>query len=195
MSITDYFEPAAKQTVANVLGSSRIGKMKKFTFEGHTFDPSHLAHMYYEVTQGALNVKLDMSQSSSAYYKAGSNTLYIKFVGADSITRQALIVHETTHALFDFKAAKMDIAASESIAYIAQCLYARANSGNSDPDARLYDEKSSKDKVFEIGWEIAGKILNGGSVSSDDVSNMRSAVSHHPYYASNHGSTADFDGI
>lgn len=195
MSFTEYFEPAAKQTVANVLGSSRIHKMKKFTFQGHTFDPAHLAHMHYEVTQGALNVKLDTSQNSSAYYKAGSNTLYIKFVNADSVTRQALIVHETTHALFDFKAAKMDIATSESIAYIAQCLYARANSANSDPDARLYDEKSSKDKVFEVGWEIAGKLLNGGSLSGDDVSNMRSAVSQHPYYASKHGTTADFDGI
>lgn len=195
MSIAEYFEPAAKQAVANVLGSQRIHKMKKFTFEGHTFDPAHLAHMYYEVTQGALNVKLDTSQSSSAYYKAGSNTLYIKHISANSISRQALIVHETTHALFDFKAAKMDIAASESIAYIAQCLYARANSANSDPEARLYDEKSSKDKVFEVGWEIAGKLLNGGSLSSDDVSKMRSAVSQHPYYASKHSSTADFDGI
>ncbi|HUF03234.1 MAG TPA: hypothetical protein VMM38_03580 [Aridibacter sp.] len=89
----------------------------------------------------------------------------------------------------------MDIEASESIAYIGQCLYAQANSDDSDPDARLYDNKASKDKVFEVGWEIAGRLLNEDPLSSNYVSRMKSAVTQHPFYASNHDATADFDGM
>jgi hypothetical protein len=194
MSISDYLTAAAKASVAYVLGSPKIGKMKKFTVSSHTFEPSHLAHMSYEARQGALNVAVKTSLNGSAYYKAGNNTLYVGFYVADSITKEALIVHEATHALFDFKAAKMDIATSEAISYIAQCQYARANNTDPDPESRLWDE-GTKDTVFEVGWKLAGKLLNGSSLTGSDVSEMKDAVSQHPNYAANGSVIADFDGI
>jgi hypothetical protein len=194
MSISDGLNYAAKATVAFVLGSPKIAKMNRFSFAGHTFEPSQLAHMSYEAKQGALNVAVDHSLYGSAYYKSGNNTLYLGFYVADSITREALIVHETTYALLDFKGAKMDIATSESISYIAQCQYARANNDDSDPDSRLWDE-GVKDNVFEVGWAIAGKLLGRAVLSSTDVAIMIEAVSKHPNYSANGSVIADFDGI
>ncbi|REJ77341.1 MAG: hypothetical protein DWQ47_13210 [Acidobacteria bacterium] len=186
----------AKNNVASVLRSSKISKIPTFTFEGHTFRPGHLSHMYHELTNsnGKLNVEVDTNQSSSAYYKSATNTLYLKFVGVNTLTRRALVVHETTHALFDFKAANMDIATSESIAYIAQCCYARANSTDPDPEVRLTGA-GNKDVVFEVGWRIAGKLLGGGSIDSTDVRDMRDAVAIHPFYSADHSTAADFDGM
>ena len=86
----------------------------------------------------------------------------------------------------------MDVATSESIAYIAQCQYARAHSKN--PEERLYSENEAKDAVFAIAWNIAGRILDGEKVTQEDINEMRYAVRHHPEYASDATASAGYDG-
>ncbi len=180
---------------AAVLRGAKAAKIKQFTFEGHTFVQGHLAHMATEIThpQGALSVEYDSSLNGLAEYDSSDNTLFLGFLFPDSISKGALIVHEATHALFDFKASNMDIATSESIAYIAQCQFARANSSN--PNIRLFSDNASKDKVFEIGWRLAGKVLNGNSFTAADITDMRNAISQHPFYSGKHSNGANFDGM
>jgi hypothetical protein len=184
----DVFDGIAANSVITVLLGHGVSNMKKFTFEGYNFDASALSVMAYEIRDGRMGVAYSDKMGTKAIYNSTENKLYVGFFSAESDSRKALIVHETTHALCDFQAKKMDVAKSESIAYIAQCLYARANSNSNDPDARLYSEDEAKDKVFEIGWRIAGKIIDGGTID------MRSAVSGHPYYATNASSSAGYDG-
>lgn len=196
MSFSEYATEAAKFSVASVLGSANLQKIQDFSFGGHMFKTSDLAHLYHEITNpaGKLNVKVNPNQKWPAFYKAKTNTLHLKFYVASDLTKEALVVHESTHAVFDFKKAKMDIGTSEAIAYIAQCQYARANSTSNDPDVRLFDE-GDDDWVFDIGWKLAGKLLGGGSLSSSDEADMKQAVKKHSFYGKDHSHTADFDGM
>ena len=190
-------DSALSHLTAAVLNGDKAGKIKDFTFDGHSFVQSHLAHMAVEITHpdGKLTVEYLSSLNGTAEYDHEVNTLFLGFIMPDTLTKGGLIVHEATHALFDFKASNMDIATSESLSYIAQCQFVRANSSDPDPEARLYSEDENKDKVFEVGWRIAGKILGGGSIESSDVTDMKDAVSRHPYYQSKHGNDAGFDGM
>ena len=188
-----YEDVVATMSTINALKSYGVSKLRQFTFHGHLFSPGDLIGMAAEIENGNISVKYNSKLKGSAEYDSGTNTLYLGFLSINGfITRKALVVHETTHAMYDRQSKSMDIATSESIAYIAQCQYARANS--TDPDSRLNSSDSNKDRVFEVGWDIAGKILNGGSVDSTDVSNMRQAISNHPYYVKNASSNAGFDG-
>ncbi len=195
--LDDVLNKSATTSVASVLGSSNLLKIKDFTFGGHTFKTNDLAHMYHEVTNplGKLNVAVDMSYTKGAYYKAKDNTLYLSFAVAGDLPKQGLIVHESTHALYDFKKAKMDIGTSEAIAYIVQCQFAKANyPAGADDDDRLWDS-GDDDWVFDIGWRIATKLLDGGSIDSSDEADMRQAVTKHSNYVTNYQNAADFDGM
>ena len=196
MGFSEYGDITAKTSVAAVLGSSNLLKIKDFTFNGQKFRTADLAHMYHEVSNsnGKLNVKVKPDSKFDAFYQSKGNTLYLRFYAATDLTKQALVVHEVTHALFDFKMAKMDIATSESIAYITQCQYARANSKSDDPEVRLWDN-GDDDWVFDIGWRIAGKLLAGGSINSSDEADMRQAVRKNSKYFKEYTAMADFDGI
>ncbi len=194
------FDTMAEISTTTVLAGAGVAKMKYFSFEGHTFSPLFLAGLAEDIKNKYLHVSKDSTKDGSSGYDAFTNTIYLNFAGATSVTQKAMIVHEATHAMFDFQGRKMDIATSESLSYIAQCMYARVNSTDPDPEARLYSEDAARDKVFEVGWRIAGKIIANGSsnsvysIESSDVNDMRAAVSVHPFYASTYTQKTDFNG-
>lgn len=190
MSIID--SALAAVEVIKVLLSSDTQKMKSFSFGGVGFTPQVfpiLANMIGD----KIKVEYDSSQSGRAEYDYGSNTLYLGFKSATTLSRKALIIHECVHAVYDAVSQKMSVADSESIAYIAQCQFARAN--NPNPDERLQSSDSAKDKVFELAWNLAGKILAGDKPSSTEKSDLRAAVSKHPFYMANSAHDAGFNGV
>lgn len=188
-----------------VLAGATVARMKYFTFEGHTFSPLYLAGLADDIKYDYLKVRQDSTKDGSSGYDAWTNTIYVNFSFASSVTQKAMIVHEATHAMFDFQGKKMDIATSESLAYIAQCMYARLSGAFdlTNPDDRISAWVWNKDGeavytvndgVFKTAWRIAGKIIDGGSVDATDVSDMRNAVSGHPYYASTYTQKTNFNG-
>ena len=199
-----YGSSISKLSTLNVLRSEGISKIKQFTFDGHVFSPDILRHMANEIDCGALDVAYETkNMGDKAIYNSTENRLYVGFWHAGTLPRKAILVHELTHAVMDFQARKMDIATSEAIAYIAQCQYARANNDDPDPESRLYHDQrkwesdavaEKKDNVFIEAWRIAGKILDGGSVDSNDVRDMKAAITAHPEYATDASSSAGFNG-
>ncbi|MEP6924551.1 MAG: hypothetical protein ABI954_08805 [Pyrinomonadaceae bacterium] len=181
-----------KSTIQSVLKGSDAQKMRSFVFNGKGFGPGALPILSNLMDLDVVKAEFDSSKSGMAEYDYGNNTLYLGFTEATSLTRKALIVHEATHACYDLLKTKMSVADSESIAYIVQCQYARANS--SDPSQRLIGNTDAKDKVFELGWAIAGKILAGNSPTPSECNEMREAVSKHPYYMSKAAADAGFNG-
>ena len=141
---------------------------------------------------GAVKVEHNLKLKGSAEYDMNTNTLNVWFTEATDIPKKALIVHEATHAAYDLAKIKMSVAESESIAYIAQCCYARANAA--DPNDRLKAKTPEIDKVFEVAWGIAAKIQNGSNPDFKDCSNMRDAVSEHPFYSAKYANSAGFNG-
>jgi hypothetical protein len=180
--------------VVNILGSSEAKKINSFTFYGKHFTVTTFANIKDLVEQGLIKVEHDATQSGRAEYDYGTNTLYFGFTSTTELSKKALVVHEAVHAVYDLVKMKMSVADSESIAYIVQCQYARAN--NPNPDERLTSPNKAKDKVFEIGWRIAGKLLGQDSsqLTDDDYRSMREAVSQHPLYAAKAAGDAGFNG-
>ncbi len=87
------------------------------------------------------------------------------FTWALDYVKNALIIHECTHAVYDVAKTKMSNATSESIAYIVQCQYLLVKN---DTGKRLTSPNKAKDKVFELAWEIAAKVQRGEKPDSTD---------------------------
>jgi hypothetical protein len=186
----------AKAAVLGVLMLPTLFLMKTFRVNSHEFKPADLAALVTTIALDKIHVKFDASVAGHAEYDTGTNTFHVAFTAATSLTRKALIIHEATHALCDFNnKSTMDIGESESMAYIAQCQFARLLNTSSDPGVRLMDTPPAKDKVFEVGWGIAGTLLGGGLPGAADIASMRDAVNKHPNYKNNVATKAGYNGV
>lgn len=193
-------------STVSVLTGAGVKKMKYFTFDGFMFSPLYLAGLADEIGYNYLHVTQDSTKDGSSGYDAYTNTMYLTFSHASTIEQKGMVVHEATHAMFDFQGKKMTIATSESLSYIAQCMYVRLNGSfdPTNPDDRLGSWKensdtgewveTNRDGVFKEGWRIAGKVIAGENIDADDVRVMRNAVSTHPWYTSKAADTTDYNG-
>jgi hypothetical protein len=195
-------------TTMSVLSGAGVRKMKYFKFTGYTFSPIYLAGLAEEIRWGYLDVK--KTSYTHNYYSATENTIFLKFESAGTYEKEAMIVHEATHTMFDFQGKMMTVAESESLAYIAQCMYMQLNVSfdPNNPDDRLGDwEKkgtkwveTAKDGPYKKGWEIAKKIIGAGltnsvyEVSYEDAELMKAAIKNSPTYSSTASNFTDFNG-
>jgi hypothetical protein len=178
--------------VTSLITSPEAYKLRTFTFSGKTFNSGVFYQIKELINAGFIKVVYEEKRAGSAEYDTGTNTLYLGFSKTFDLGQKALVVHEIVHAVFDMVKMKMSVADSESIAYIVQCMYARMN--NNDPTIRLKSTTKARDKVFETGWNLAGKIIDGQGLNSDDCNAMRDAVSMHPYYMANASHDAKMNG-
>lgn len=183
----------AQIEVVKVLVSGETQKMKPFSFGGVGFTPQVFFVLANMIKDDKIHIEFDSKQSGRAEYDYGTNTLYLGFTTASSLSKKALIIHECVHAVYDAVSQKMSVADSESIAYIAQCQFARAN--NPNPDQRLQSSDAAKDKVFELAWNMAGKILAGEKPTFAEKGELRDAVSQHPFYMGKSAHDAGFNGV
>ena len=183
----------AEVEVIKILVSSEAQKVKPFSFGGVGFTPQVFSVLASMIKDDKIHIEFDSKQSGRAEYDYGTNTLYLGFSSAATLSKKALVIHESVHAVYDAVSQKMSVADSESIAYIAQCQYARAN--NPNPEQRLQSPNAAKDKVFELAWNIAGKLLAGEKPTLDEKNALRDAVSQHPFYMANAAHDAGFNGV
>jgi hypothetical protein len=178
--------------VANVITGWEANRIKPFTFRGIWFGPGVFQNIKSLMESGVIKAEYDSSKLGMAEYDYGNNTLYLGFKQATDLTQKALIIHEIVHAVYDMVKLKMSVATSESIAYIVQCQYAKAN--NPNPNLRLKGNTDAKDYVFYLAWILAGKILNGKLLTVEECNDMCEAVSKHPLYMSKSAADAGFNG-
>ncbi len=185
---------SAESYIIDFLKESSVQKMKDFSFAGIGFSPKVFPVLAQVIDDDKIEVEYDSSLKGQAAYDYAKNTLYVNFVKPDSLTKKALLIHECTHAIYDCVKQKMNVQTSESIAYIAQCMYARIHAPAGSP--RLQNASDSvRDEVFKVGWDIAGSIIGGNSVSLAEQTAMISAVSKHPFYSGNFAASAGFNGV
>jgi hypothetical protein len=180
--------------VGTLITSSKASNLKTFTFGAMTFTSGLFKNVKNLIDAGFVKIVYEEKRpAGSAEYDTGTNTLYISFPKCFDLPQEALVIHEMCHAAYDLAKVRLTVADSESIAYIVQCMYARMQS--TDPSVRLQNNRSkARDKVFETGWELAGKIMSGQSLSFDDYNAMRDAVSKHPFYSANFSHDAKMNG-
>ncbi|MBK7707623.1 MAG: hypothetical protein IPN69_06665 [Acidobacteria bacterium] len=182
----------AKKTVTGDLRDSDVQKIKSFSFGGIGFDPKTFPLLADFIDRGQIKVEYDSEKGGMAEYDYKTNTIVLGFTWCLDSVKDALIIHECTHAVYDVAKTKMSTAISESIAYIVQCQYLLVKRGDGK---RLTSPNKAKDLVFELAWKIAAKLQNGQSVDLTDKSNLQEAVSKHPFYMGKSAGDAGFDGV
>ncbi len=180
-----------KKTVTGVLNDADTQKIKSFSFGGVGFDPKTFPLLAGFIDRGKIKVD-DSGSNGSAEYDYKTNTIILGFTWTLDYVKNALVVHECTHAVYDVAKQKMSTAISESIAYIVQCQYLLVKRGDGK---RLTSPNSAKDLVFELAWKIAAKIQKGESLDMSEKNALQEAVSRHPFYMGKSAADAGFDGV
>lgn len=133
----------------------------------------------------------------SGEYDSKNDTLHFKWSSVQSPENAGLVIHESTHALCDKYRSFMSKASAEAAAYVAQAIYLRLRSGNSGE--RLRSGHPAKDMVYQIAFELADKVIGGGSITPSEEVNLKCAVLNHPLYKVKIGDPVEplteFDGI
>jgi hypothetical protein len=186
-------DQTARTSFLAILNDSVLNQMN-YGIDGMAINSGLLARVRSGVTAGQISVRHVPGLVSSGIYNSTENRFYFRRDTFSTIPAQALAVHEACHAGCDIARASMRTVGSEVAAYIAQCVYARSKS--SDPaNERLYDDNPRKDRVFEVDWEIAGRILSRNPPTDSQLQQMRTAVANHPEYASTAQNSAGFNGV
>jgi len=180
-----------KRTVLGVLNDADTQKIKSFSFGGIGFDSKTFPMLAGFIDRGKIKVD-DSGSDGSAAYDYKTNTIILGFTWTLDYVKEALILHECTHALYDVVSTKMSTAVSESIAYIVQCQYLLVKRGDGK---RLTSPNKAKDLVFELAWNLAAKIQKGEKPESSEKTALQEAVSKHPFYMGKSAGDAGFDGV
>jgi len=131
--------------------------------------------------------------SKNGAYRYTHNELRLGFKRADSdFDRQALIIHECTHAIFDIAGKPMTVSDSESAAYIAQCLYFYyVNQAAIDGGAKA----TFANAILSAAWDAAMKAIKKPDLTEDDLKALRKAISENSKYKDRHNKKDKYDGI
>lgn len=190
--VSEYFDSEARDTVVRVLSTAETKNISVAT-DAVTVSSAAIGGVRYAVSRNLLNVRYSSALDGWAEYDAEENVLALGFCYAESVTREALIVHECIHAAVDLsKVQGLMEADNEGAAYIGQCMYAQQKM--TTPGARLYSENAARDLVFERAWDIADKLLQGTSVTPYEYQRLRTAIHGHPWYP-NSRDVHNYDGI
>ncbi len=183
----------AKKTVTSNLRDGDVQKMKSFSLSGIGFDPRTFPVLADFIDRGKISVEYDSEKNGMAEYDYTTNTIIMGFTWALDEVKNALIIHECTHAVYDVAKTKMTTAISESIAYIAQCQYLVIKRGDGK---RLTSPNAAKDLVFKLAWSIAvNLVLKDTKPTQSEQGALITAISQHPFYMGKAAGDAGFDGV
>lgn len=104
-----------------------------------------------------------------------ANTMYIGANDYASQSFEALVVHETVHAIYDLKRAVIPWIDNETAAYIAQGFYAN--------NAGIPDEHVSRKEFIFLGKLIANDFVVTGRIDDLLMDDLRDKLRNDPDYA------------
>ena len=190
-----FIQTQLSQLVKTVLMSGETKKIKMFTVSGQS-----LAAVFYQ----ALAAKMSMFDSmtvehnpalgTQAEYDSKDNVMYLGFtsISYDDTERKGVIIHEATHAVSDMTKMSISLADSEVMAYVAQCQFMLANSG----DYGMTGNTKTQTAIFAAAWTAARKIQNNVIPTEADYKAVRDAVCADDKYGMKALSqVADFNGL
>ena len=106
--------------------------------------------------------------------------------------REALIVHESVHAVFDVKVKPMSVQQSEAAAYIAQCLFYYYRN-----QAALGGgmEVSFGDPILRAAWGVSKLCRHRSMLEPAELTPLYDAIATHKLYQDTYDDTDDYDGV
>lgn len=198
---------SARSAVIKALNDSAVDNVNfKLPDVEVSITPFLLRTVRNHVNNGWISVVYRSDANGFSAYNSQSDQFKVHVKEAVTIEDKAIIVHEAVHAGLDaFRAAQVDTAASESAAYIAQCIIARTYYLPSSD--RLGDGKDSAlDTIFQQAWPIAVDVMDNRTVSASgyaspravsgsQYASLRTAIYGHKKYAKKRSQIKDYNGI
>ncbi len=171
-----------------ILSSDPVKKMKPFTFAGISYAPaSGLPWVGTMVALRGIQIK-EKRGLTGARYRMDQNLMLIPSINTN-IEAKALVVHESVHAWQDFSRLGLKPASdTEGPAHIIQMMYLIPQA---PPTDRLRASRPDVDKIYEISWSIAEKILQGQTPDGKEYEALRTTIATvHEYQKSE-----QYDGV
>lgn len=184
---------AMQQMVFDVLGRPELDKIN-FKVEGTMMLCIH----FWGVRQGLRDNVLRASHEPSlgqgkAKYSLRYNRFKLGFTSTGGSTdREALIVHESTHAALDLCRQNKRLRVSEGIAYLAQVLYfyhkhrAAIDAGTATP--------TFGDPILAAAWEVSKGVRTSASLSRAEMQPLYDAIDASALYAGRLDDVEQMDG-
>lgn len=116
----------ARIAILQTLSSSFVQNIN-FHFQGTSISGRHYVAVQQAVYDDVIQVETKKLHYGLGKYIPSEDLVQLPFYTANTYKRRSAIVHELTHAIIDQRAITMTTVKSESIAWIAQCLFLQMN--------------------------------------------------------------------
>ncbi|MBK1719079.1 hypothetical protein [Thiocystis violacea] len=184
---------ALKDLVISTLDNANVSRIV-FSFGPVAVD----ARSYTSVKDAVRNDRITVVHVPSlgvnrASYRYTHNMFRLGFTAiGGSADRQALLVHEATHAIFDINEMDMKVKESEAGAYIAQCLFfyyvnERAIEGGASP--------TFADPILQAAWPIAVGATSTPNIPVASLEPLYRAIANSSQYSGTAEDDIDYNGV
>jgi len=179
--------------VIDTLSRSEIRRMA-FGFASVYINAMAFEPVIKAVKDGKIKVQHKASLGSQGgVYRYTANTLFLGFTAtAGSSDREALIVHECTHAACDVKKKTITVKVSEAIAYVAQVLYFYYRN---EAAIKKGAKPTFKNPILKAAWDVAMIARHRSSITDKEAQPLYQAIAAHPLYKGRHDKDEKYDGV
>lgn len=163
------------------------------------FGTVYINAMNFEGVKQALNAKKisvkhseKMSATRAKYiYTHNKYVLGFRHLSG-SADREASIVHESVHAIFDVEVKPLTVRESEAAAYLAQCLfyYFRNRDALANGNTMTF-----KDPILKAAWGVSKLCRHRSMLTDGEMQPLFDAIAAHKLYRDNYDDTDDYDGV
>lgn len=182
-----------KQMILDTLERPEIRQM------AYGFGTVYINAMNFEGVKQALDDgKISAKYSSklpanSAKYVYTDNKYVLGFrqLRGDS-NREAVIVHESVHAIFDVEVKPLAVKDSEAAAYIAQSLFYYFRNRDALANGNTV---TFKDPILKAAWDVSKLCRHRSKLTDAEMQPLFDAIAAHKLYKDSHEDTADYDGV
>lgn len=183
-----------KKMVCEILAKPEVAKIK-FTLGPVTIEP----HSFTQVEESILNGKIKVVftpklPANNAKYRYTHNTLFLGFMTVgNNIDKQALIIHECSHAAMDIAGKALLVSHCEAAAYVAQCLffYYTNEADLSKPGVK----PTFQSAILQEAWKVAEKARDHEVLNDEDIAELLKEIAKHPLYKTRHSKHEPYDGV
>ena len=174
-----------------------------FKLSGYALEPWMLDKAKQAVAGGLLGVVHNPKIKADGVYYPHVNMLHLKS-SANSLTNNALIVHESVHIALDIsRTSSISKSVSEGLAYVAQCVYYQLRNSNKEltgeADEALIFTHANAIATDLISAAIVslsnGKPVARYTIPSDQAGELIAAINGSTRYSGASDETVGYDGV
>ena len=178
----------AKMAVLNTLRGNKPQNIN-FIYKGTSISSNDFIRIGEAVYYDDISVEVGHVPGGMAVYFPADNRLRLTFFMSNSPKRRSTIIHELTHAALDRRSLVMSTLKSESIAWIAQCLYLRL----CGIDSLTPGFGGLAQDIYLAANDLAREWRTSHRFSDTGITALETALRRVPHY--NHGHDFQGDGI